>query len=143
MIKLKKFKKKVFFFNNFFLFKKKFTSKLDKVILGVPGLSGLKFAFFLPAISKNDKKASLTSILKKAKANTCKITSIDSEHFCIKQIIKDKSLNEIDSVFLTASGGPFLKKKESSYSRASIAKVTNHPKWSMGGQNLSRFCYYV
>jgi len=51
-------------------------------------------------------------LLKKAKANNCKITSIDSEHFCIKQIIKDKSLNEIDSVFLTASGGPFLKKKE-------------------------------
>ena len=50
-------------------------------------------------------------LLKKAKANNCKITSIDSEHFCINQIIKDKSLNEIDSVFLTASGGPFLKKK--------------------------------
>ena len=141
LIKLKKFKKKVFFFNNFSLFKKKFTSKLDKVILGVPGLSGLKFAFFFTTNSKElliANKESLVCgasiLLKKAKANNCKITSIDSEHFCIKQIIKDKSLNEIDSVFLTASGGPFLKKKESSYSRASIAKVTNHPKWSMGGK---------
>ena len=140
-VKLKKFKKKVIFFNNFFLFQKKFKSKLDKVILGVPGLSGLKFAFFFTTNSKElliANKESLVCgasiLLKKAKANNCKITSIDSEHFCIKQIIKDKSLNEIDSVFLTASGGPFLKKKESSYSRASIAKVTNHPKWSMGGK---------
>ena len=140
-IKLKEFKKKVIFFNNFFLFKKKFTSKLDKVILGIPGLSGLKFAFFFTTNSKElliANKESLicgaSILLKKAKANNCKITSIDSEHFCIKQIIKDKSLNEIDSVFLTASGGPFLKKKKSFYSRASIAKVTNHPKWSMGGK---------
>jgi len=140
-VKLKKFKKKVIFFNNFFLFQKKFKSKLDKVILGVPGLSGLKFAFFFTTNSKElliANKESLVCggsiLLKKAKANNCKITSIDSEHFCIQHIIKDKDLNEIDSVFLTASGGPFLKKKESSYSRASIAKVTNHPKWSMGGK---------
>ena len=140
-VKLKKFKKKVIFFNNFLLFQRKFKSKLDKVILGVPGLSGLKFAFFFATNSRElliANKESLVCgasiLLKKAKANNCKITSIDSEHFCIKQIIKDKSLNEIDSVFLTASGGPFLKKKESSYSRASIAKVTNHPKWSMGSK---------
>jgi len=140
-IKLKKFKKKVIFFNDFFLFQKKFKSKLDKVILGAPGLSGLKFAFFFTTNSKElliANKESLicgaSVLLKKAKANNCKITSIDSEHFCINQIIKDKSLNEIDSVFLTASGGPFLKKKESSYLRSSIAKVTNHPKWSMGGK---------
>ncbi len=140
-IKLKKFKKKIIFFNNFLFFQKKFKSKLDKVILGVPGLSGLKFAFFFTTNSKElliANKESLVcgaSILsKKAKDNNCKITSIDSEHFCIQQIIKDKNLNEIDSVFLTASGGPFLKKKESSYLRSSIAKVTNHPKWSMGGK---------
>ena len=140
-IKLKKFKKKVMFFNNFLFFQKKFKSKLDKVILGVPGLSGLKFAFFFTTNSKElliANKESLVCgasiLLKKAKDNNCKITSIDSEHFCIQQIIKDKNLNEIDSVFLTASGGPFLKKKESSYSRASVAKVTNHPKWSMGGK---------
>jgi len=141
LIKLKKFKKKVIFFNNFLLFQKKFKSKLDKVILGVPGLSGLKFAFFFTTKSKElliANKESLVCgasiLLKKAKANNCIITSIDSEHFCIQQIIKDKDLNEIDSVFLTASGGPFLKKKESSYLRASIVKVTNHPKWSMGGK---------
>jgi len=140
-IKLKKFKKKIIFFNDFLYFKKKFKSKLDKVILGVPGLSGLKFAFFFATNTKEILIANKESLvcgasilLKKAKANNCKITSIDSEHFCIKQIIKDKNLNEIDSVFLTASGGPFLRKKENSYLRASIKKVTNHPKWSMGGK---------
>ena len=140
-IKLKKFKKKIIFFNNFLFFQKKFKSKLDKVILGVPGISGLKFAFFFSTNSKEILIANKESLvcgasilLKKAKTHNCKITSIDSEHFCIQQIIKDKNLNEIDSVFLTASGGPFLKEKENSYLRASIKKVTNHPKWSMGGK---------
>jgi len=140
-VRLIKFKKKVIFFNNFLLFKKNFKSKLDKVILGIPGLSGLKFAFFFTKYSKEILIANKESLvcgalilLKKAKANNCKITSIDSEHFCINEIIKNKNLNEIDSVFLTASGGPFLRKKESSYSRASIKKVTNHPKWNMGSK---------
>ena len=140
-IKLKNFKKKISFFNNFLFFQKKFKSKLDKVILGVPGLAGLKFAFFFTKYSKEILIANKESLvcgasilLKKAKFSNCKITSIDSEHFCIHQIIKDKNLNEIDSVFLTASGGPFLKKKEGSYSRASIKKVINHPKWNMGGK---------
>ena len=140
-IKLKKFKKKVIFFNNFLYFKKKFKSKLDKVILGVPGLVGLKFAFFFIKNSKEILVANKESLvcgasilLKKAKANNCKITSIDSEHFCIGQLIKDKSLNDIDSVYLTASGGPFLKQKQKTYLKASIKKVTNHPRWNMGSK---------
>ena len=140
-VRLIKFKKKVIFFNNFLLFKKNFKSKLDKVILGIPGLPGLKFAFFFTKYSKEILIANKESLvcgasilLKKAKANNCKITSIDSEHFCINEIIKDKNLDEIDSVFLTASGGPFLRKKEIFYSRASIKKVINHPKWKMGSK---------
>tara|TARA_B110000977_G_scaffold187483_1_gene254651 strand:+ start:13 stop:1182 length:1170 start_codon:yes stop_codon:yes gene_type:complete len=140
-IKLKKFKKKIIFFNNFLYFQKKFKTKLDKVVLGVPGLVGLKFAFFFAKHSKEILVANKESLvcgasllLKEAKNNNCKITSIDSEHFCIQQIIKNKSLDEIDSVFLTASGGPFLKKEEKSYSRATIKQVTNHPRWSMGSK---------
>ena len=74
-------------------------------------------------------KISNLSNNEKAKSASTTIAAI-----IIKQIIKDKSLNEIDSVFLTASGGPFLKKRENSYLRSSIAKVTNHPKWNMGGK---------
>ena len=51
-IKHKKFKKKIIFFNDFLYFQKKFKSKLDKVILGVPGIAGLKFAFFFIKNSK-------------------------------------------------------------------------------------------
>ena len=141
LIKLKKFKKKIIFFNNFLYFKKKFKSKLDKVILGVPGLVGLKYAFLFTKHSKEILVANKESLvcgalvlLKQAKNNNCKITSIDSEHFSIYQIIKNKNLNNIDSVFLTASGGPFLNKKVKSYSKANIKEVTNHPRWKMGNK---------
>ena len=140
-IKLKNFKKKIFFFNNFSYFKKNFKSKLDKVILGIPGIAGLKFAFFFTEKSKEILIANKESLvcgasilLRKAKANNCKITSIDSEHFCINQLINNNNLNEIDTVFLTASGGPFLNKKEKSYLKAGIEEVTNHPRWNMGGK---------
>jgi len=139
--RLKKFKKKVFFFNDFLYFQKKFKIKLDKVILAVPGLAGLKYAFFFLKSSREILVANKESLvcgakilLKKAKANNCKITSIDSEHYCINQLIKDKNLDDIDSVYLTASGGPFLKKKEKTYSRATIKEVTNHPRWIMGSK---------
>ena len=139
--KLKKFKKRVIFFNDFLYFQKKFKIKLDKVILAVPGLEGLKFAFFFLKSSKEILVANKESLvcgakilLKKAKSNNCKITSIDSEHYCINQLIKDKNLEDIDSVYLTASGGPFLKKKEKTYSRATVKEVLNHPRWNMGSK---------
>ena len=37
-----------------------------------------------------------------------KIIPIDSEHFSIMKLIENHELNEINKIYLTASGGPFL-----------------------------------
>ena len=40
--------------------------------------------------------------------------------------------NLIDRIFITASGGPFLKKKINQLKNVSIKDALKHPNWSMG-----------
>jgi len=118
-----------------FLKKKKF----DKVILCVSSYSGLKYAFSAIKFSKELLIANKESIicgghifLKEAKKHNCKITSIDSEHYCLSEILKNEKLSTINSVYLTASGGPFLNKKKKFYNKSLVKDVIKHPKWKMG-----------
>ena len=118
-----------------FLKKKKF----DKVILCVSSFSGLKYAFSAIKFSKEILVANKESIicgghifLKEAKKHNCKITSIDSEHYCLSEILKNEKLSTINSVYLTASGGPFLNKKKNFYNKSLVKDVIKHPKWKMG-----------
>ena len=140
-LKKKKFKKKINFVNNYDVIKKifKLKKKFDKTILSISSLDGLKFAFDFVKFSKEILIANKESIvcggnilLREAEKYNCKIKSIDSEHYCLSQFIKKNEDENIDSIYLTASGGPFLNMKKNSYNKASIHKVTNHPNWSMG-----------
>lgn len=136
LLKKKKFKKKIIFvngFKNLISLKKKLI--FDKVILAAPGFEGLDFSFLFVNLSKELLIANKESIVcggkiltNKAKKNNCKISSIDSEHYCLGQFL-DKN---IDKIYLTASGGPFLGKIKKKYTHASIKEVIKHPQWSMG-----------
>ena len=135
----KKIKKNVLIFNDLSILEKNIKSKFDKTILAVPGIVGLKYAFLFIKKSKKLLIANKESIicggrilLSKAKICKCSILSIDSEHYCINQILKKKELALIDSVYLTASGGPFLGRSKKSFCKSTVAKVTNHPNWKMG-----------
>lgn len=115
--------------------KKKFM--FDKIILGVSSIEGLKYAFKFVNHAKEILIANKESIvcggnvlLKEANKFNCKINSIDSEHYCLSQLISNVDLSTIDSVYLTASGGPFLGKKN--YQKSSINNVIKHPTWKMG-----------
>lgn len=113
-------------------------TKIDKTILAVSSISGIDYIFNFLNFSKEILIANKESIicggkllLKEAKKNKCKLTSIDSEHYCISQILKHENMDKVDIVYLTASGGPFLNKKNK-FSKYSISKVLAHPKWKMG-----------
>ena len=117
-------------------FKKK---KFDKVILCVSSFSGLKYVFSAIKYSKEILIANKESIicggrilLKEAKKHNCKITSIDSEHYCLSEILKNEKLSKINSVYLAASGGPFLNKEKKFYNKSLIKDVIKHPNWKMG-----------
>lgn len=131
--------KKIIILNDYKKLQKISNLKFDKVILAIPGIEGLKFAFSFLKYSKELLIANKESIvcggkvlLKNAKSNNCKITSVDSEHYCIAQTLLENKIEEIHSIYLTASGGPFLGKSSKSYSKAPIRDVVNHPRWNMG-----------
>ncbi len=59
---------------------------------------------------------------------------LDSEHFSLSN--SNISSDNIQKVYITASGGPFYFNKKINLSLASKTKVLSHPKWKMGYNNL-------
>ena len=112
--------------------------KIDYVISGVSSFEAIDINFKLLKISKNLLIANKETIicggehfLKEAKKNKCNIVPIDSEHHCIDFFIKNFSLNhQIDKIYITASGGPFLNKRINY--KEKLKNVLKHPTWKMG-----------
>ena len=50
----------------------------------------------------------------------------------MRAIYGNKKLKDVVKVYLTASGGPFLKTPRNKFSNISIKSALNHPNWSMG-----------
>jgi len=132
----KKFQKtNIFYKYNKYNFKK----KTDITIAAIPGISGLE-----PTINfiKSTKKILLAnkesiicgwSIIKKlAKKNRTEIIPLDSEHFSIKELTTNYSDSEIDKIYITASGGPFLNLKLNNFKNIKIKDALKHPRWNMG-----------
>lgn len=65
------------------------------------------------------------------KFNT-KIIPLDSEHNSIYQIIAGEKHGDINKIYLTASGGPFLNRPISEYNHITKNEALNHPNWEMG-----------
>ena len=65
-----------------------------------------------------------------AKEKGVKIIPVDSEHCAIHQCIKD--INQVESLIITASGGPFLRKTIEEMKNATVEQALAHPRWNMG-----------
>ncbi len=109
------------------------------IITAIPGIDGLKPT--LDFIKKSQKLliANKESIIcgwnlikKESRKYKVKIIPIDSEHFSIMQILKNIKKNDIEKIFITASGGPFLKFNKKQIAQATPSQAIKHPKWKMG-----------
>ena len=141
LIKCKnKFKKNnINVFSNFNEANYIFKNKVDVTVCGIAGLAGLK-----PLISSIEKSKSIAIankesiicgwpiIKKKIKKFNTKFIPIDSEHFSIWKLIQNIEHNQIDQIFLTASGGPFLNIKNSELKNIEPKYALKHPNWKMG-----------
>ncbi len=153
---IKKYKPKIFIVRNKLIFEKlrrkkfKYTTilndflfrkinKSDLTISAIPGISGLEPTLKMIRASKKILIANKESIIcgwdliKKdsIKAKT-EIIPVDSEHFSIFQLLKNHKMNEIEKIYLTASGGPFLNYKVNQMKYINPKKALKHPKWKMG-----------
>jgi 1-deoxy-D-xylulose-5-phosphate reductoisomerase len=71
-------------------------------------------------------------VLKLAKEKDVKIIPVDSEHSAIFHLIKDRSVQEISEIILTASGGPFRKLSLEEMKNVTAKDALSHPTWKMG-----------
>ena len=117
----------------------KLNLKSDITISAIPGIAGLEPTINLISHTKKILIANKESIIcgwrlirNIAKKNKTKIIPVDSEHFSISQLIQNKKKNEIEKIFLTASGGPFLNFKMSQFKNVRPNHALVHPKWKMG-----------
>jgi len=119
------------------------TSKSDLSLLAI---SGYKSLYYLENIIKNTDNLGIVSkeaivsaghIFKKKKYfEKTKIFPIDSEHFSLFETFQKIKFNaNINKVTLTASGGPFYKKKFNNLKNIKFSQAIKHPKWKMGYKN--------
>ncbi|MDP3442379.1 MAG: 1-deoxy-D-xylulose-5-phosphate reductoisomerase, partial [Ignavibacteria bacterium] len=57
---------------------------------------------------------------------------IDSEHSAILQALQGNSLNDVERIIVTASGGSFRDKSREDLKYVSVRDALKHPNWSMG-----------
>jgi len=66
---------------------------------------------------------------KKTKAN---IYPVDSEHSAIWQCMVGESMDEVNKIILTGSGGPFRTREVSTFKNIKPEDALKHPNWEMG-----------
>ncbi|MCL2844765.1 MAG: 1-deoxy-D-xylulose-5-phosphate reductoisomerase [Chitinivibrionia bacterium] len=62
------------------------------------------------------------------------IVPIDSEHSAILQCIHGENRKELESITITASGGPFRELPLSEFEKITPEKALKHPTWAMGAK---------
>ena len=71
-------------------------------------------------------------IMPLAKEKGVQILPVDSEHSAIFQALQGNSQKAVEKLWLTASGGPFLGKREEELLSVKPADALKHPNWTMG-----------
>ena len=133
----KKFKNtKIKVFNNFEL---KNFYKTDITISAIPGIEGLRPTLLAVKSCKKILIANKESVIcgwHLLKSNSLKyntdIVPVDSEHYSIFKLLNNEDQNLIKKIYITASGGPFLKFKKKEFKKIKPKDALKHPKWKMG-----------
>jgi 1-deoxy-D-xylulose-5-phosphate reductoisomerase len=116
-------------------------SRAEVVVAAVVGMAGL--AGVLAAIDSGKdialaNKESLVVggelVMKRARAAGVSIIPVDSEHSAIFQVLQGTQEDDLESVILTASGGPFLHTPLAEFSAITPERALKHPKWNMGAK---------
>ena len=131
--------KKINIFQNFEKLKKILPKRVDYVMSAISGIGGLlptyKIINRTKLIAIANKEAIVCGwplIKKELKKNKTKFIPVDSEHFSIFSLLNNSNKNEIEKIYITASGGPFINLPKSKFKKIKLSDALKHPNWSMG-----------
>jgi len=127
-------------YNDFNHLDKIIKNKIDYTMNSIVGLDGLDPTLKIIKYSKTIAIANKETIIcgwnlikKNLDKYRSKFIPVDSEHFSIWSVINlKKNFNDIEKIYLTASGGPFSNRKFNSLKNIKISQALNHPTWKMG-----------
>jgi 1-deoxy-D-xylulose-5-phosphate reductoisomerase len=118
---------------------------VDFVVSAIVGVSGLEATYEAVRTGKSvglaNKECLVVAgelITAEARRQGKPLLPIDSEHNAIHQCLRggrigaDGSINEVERIWLTASGGPFLRTPKSDFASITVQQALNHPTWKMG-----------
>lgn len=113
----------------------------DVVLTALMGSVGLKPTIAAIKAGKNIALANKETLVvagelitQLATEHHVKILPVDSEHSAIFQCLVGEEQNEIEKIYLTASGGPFLGKTKDFLSIVKKEQALKHPNWVMGAK---------
>jgi 1-deoxy-D-xylulose-5-phosphate reductoisomerase len=113
------------------------THECDIVVAAITGVAGLEPALAALRAGRIVALANKESLvaagpLVMAAARKGQILPLDSEHNALLQALGGHDPADVESMVLTASGGPFRTWPPERIALASIADALAHPNWSMG-----------
>jgi 1-deoxy-D-xylulose-5-phosphate reductoisomerase len=113
--------------------------EIDLVVSAITGVAGLKPTLKAleqgidVALANKESMVVAGPFLKKVAAKKrARIIPVDSEHSGIFQCLNGRPLKSVRKVYLTASGGPFLRVPMEELAQKSQAEALAHPRWKMG-----------
>ena len=114
----------------------------DTVLNSVVGIAGLEPTLIavekgktIALANKETLVAGGNLVMNKAKEKGVAILPVDSEHSAIFQCLQGMNKKEeLKSIILTASGGPFFGKTRKDLGNVTLKEALNHPNWSMGAK---------
>ena len=112
---------------------------VEFVVSAIVGVAGLEATYEAVRAGKSvglaNKECLVAAgelITAEAKKHGKPLLPIDSEHNAVHQCMRGGRAEEVQSVWLTASGGPFLDTPASHFSRITVKEALAHPTWKMG-----------
>jgi 1-deoxy-D-xylulose-5-phosphate reductoisomerase len=116
-------------------------STIDVVVTAMVGYSGLiptcnaiKAGKHIALANKETMVVAGEIINQLANENKVNIYPVDSEHSAIFQCLVGEVNNEIEKIYLTASGGPFRGFSIEQLANVTKADALKHPNWDMGAK---------
>jgi 1-deoxy-D-xylulose-5-phosphate reductoisomerase len=132
-------KKDLNIYNNFKNLRKIFKDKADYSMSSIIGINGLEPTLNIIKYSKKIAIANKESIIcgwnlinKELKKNKTQFIPVDSEHFSLWFGLQNLKINNIEKMYLTASGGPFYNISLNKFKSIKINQALKHPNWKMG-----------
>jgi 1-deoxy-D-xylulose-5-phosphate reductoisomerase len=113
--------------------------EVDFVVSAIVGVAGLEATYeaakagkTLGLANKECLVAAGELITGEARKQGKPLLPIDSEHNAVHQCLRGGRMEEVERIWLTASGGPFLNTPRSQFGSITVEQALNHPTWRMG-----------